>query len=587
MPKPVESALEGILGLREIDAVYGKLRALDDERSIAEKLLQRLEVTYGVAERDLDHIPRQGAAVLVVNHPFGILEGAVLATILRRIRPDVKILANGVLAVIPELRDIVIPVDPMGGAEAARGNPSGLRHSLRFLAEGGLLVVFPAGEVSHFQWKERSITDPRWNPAVARILALAVSRAANLVVVPAYVDGANSLLFQIVGLLHPRLRTALLVRELLNKYRTRVSVRIGSAISVEKLLAIPNDEERTQYLRWRTYLLASRRQFKPKTRLPLPRGRNRSELSDAIAPVVDPETMSREIQQLPSSSLLTRSGDLCAFLATADAIPAVLAEIGRLREVTFRAAGEGTGKAIDLDEFDRHYLHLFLWNEANREVVGAYRLAGSDDVRSRYSLRGLYTATLFDYGNEFLDRMGPALELGRSFIRAEYQRTFPPLLLLWKAIGKYVARNPRYKCLFGPVSISNQYQSISRELMVSFLERHASLRDWVGLVSTRNPFRRSHPKASLPSAAFDIEDLSAVVSDIEPSRAGVPVLLRQYLKLGGKLLGVNVDPKFSNALDGLILVDLTKTVPRLLERYLGKAEAAEFLAFQKGQYGTQ
>jgi putative hemolysin len=176
--------------------------------------------------------------------------------------------------------------------------------------------------------------------------------------------------------------------------------------------------------------------------------------------------------------------------------------------------------------------------------------------------------------------MGPALELGRSFIRAEYQRSFSPLLLLWKGIGRYLARNPQYKVLFGPVSISNQYQSISRELMVSFLEREASLRDWMGLVTTRNPLRRLH-NSQVPGEALDLDDLSAVVSDLEPSRAGVPVLLRHYLKLGGKLLGFNVDPKFSNTLDGLILVDLTKTEPRLLERYLGKAETAAFLAFSK------
>ena len=218
-----------------------------------------------------------------------------------------------------------------------------------------------------------------------------------------------------------------------------------------------------------------------------------------------------------------------------------------------------------------------MWSEKKREVVGAYRLAPTDSALPD----GLYTATLFRYDRTFLNRVGPALELGRSFVRAEYQKSFAPLLLLWKGIGKYVARNPRYKVLFGPVSISNQYQSISRRLMVSFLERNALLKDWAPLVSVRNPFAAARSN-DLPESGFDIEDLSDVVSDIEPARAGVPVLLRQYLKLGGKLLGFNVDPNFSNALDGLILVDLTKTGPKLLERYLGKDEAAKFLAFHKG-----
>jgi putative hemolysin len=198
----------------------------------------------------------------------------------------------------------------------------------------------------------------------------------------------------------------------------------------------------------------------------------------------------------------------------------------------------------------------------------------------------LYTATLFRFGDPFLDRLGPAIELGRSFIREEYQRGFTPLLLLWKGIGAFVARNPRYKILFGPVSISNRYQAVSRELMLSFLEKYAFLRDWTGLVRNRRALGerllKGANRPALPSSGFDIDDLSEVVSDVEQKQTGVPILLRQYLKLGGKLLGFNVDPKFANTLDGLILVDLTKTDPKLLERYLGKGEAQSFLEFQKG-----
>ena len=283
-------------------------------------------------------------------------------------------------------------------------------------------------------------------------------------------------------------------------------------------------------------------------------------------------------------------GELEAYIARASEIPNVLRELGRLREITFRAAGEGTGKALDLDEFDAHYLHLFVWNPRKQELVGAYRLAHTETVRKQSGARGLYTATLFRYGNPFLDRLGPALELGRSFVRQEYQKGFSPLLLLWKAIGAYVAQHPECKTLFGPVSISNRYQAVSRELIVSFLEKYESLRDWAGLVRNRSALRerflRGANRPVFPDSGFDIEDLSAVVGEIEQSQTGIPVLLRQYLKLGGKLLSFNVDPKFANALDGLILVDLTKTEPKLLERYFGERNASTFLAFQKGQNGT-
>jgi len=227
-------------------------------------------------------------------------------------------------------------------------------------------------------------------------------------------------------------------------------------------------------------------------------------------------------------------------LAEAGEIPSTLREIGRLREITFRAAGEGTRRALDLDEFDAHYLHLFVWNEKKQEVVGAYRLAATDQVRR------LYTASLFQYGPEFLEQMGPAIELGRSFVRAEYQRGFQPLLLLWNGIGAFVSRNPRYRVLFGPVSISNRYQALSRQLIVSFLERHAFRAELKNLVVARNPFRGPTER----NTGLDVDDLSAVVSDVDPGQSGIPLLLRHYLRLGGKLVGFNVDPQFADVLDG-------------------------------------
>ncbi|MBI1789201.1 MAG: GNAT family N-acetyltransferase, partial [Acidobacteria bacterium] len=362
-------------------------------------------------------------------------------------------------------------------------------------------------------------------------------------------------LFQALGLLHPRLRTAMLARELLNKRGVQVEVRIGTPVAAEKLLTLPDDEARTQYLRWRTYLLANRQDFKARTSRPLRRGKALEKAP--VAAAVPAELLAADVASL---NPLTRSGDLAAYLATAAELPHVLPEIGRLREITFRAAGEGAGKPLDLDRFDEHYLHLFVWNERKREIAGAYRLGQVDVVPE------LYTATLFKYDAALLDRLGPALELGRSFVRAEYQKSFSPLLLLWLGIGKFLARHPRYKVLFGPVSISNQYPTISRQLMVSFLERHATLDCWKDLVAARNPFRG--PRAA--HSGLDLEDLGDVVTDVDPARPGVPVLLRQYLKLGGKLLGFNLDPDFSDALDGLIVVDLTQTEPKWLDRYLGK-----------------
>jgi len=552
LPFPVPGALRAlagrVLGIDEIANIYEALRGMGEHRLITERLLDFLGITYTVSAADLAAIPASGAAILTVNHPFGLLDGAVLATLLARLRPDVRFLANPILNVVPELDEWIIPANR-------------LRCAVRHLGEGGLLVIFPAGEVSHFRWQDRAVTDAAWNPIAARLVEM-----LHVAVVPAYVEGTNSTAFQVAG----ALRTALLARELLNKRGRQVEVRVGTPVPPHKLLAIPT-RERAGYLRWRTYLLARRERFKPHTSL--------AARCAVTCQNPDGAPLAREIAALTA---LSHSSDLHAYVARAAEIPTVLREIGRLREITFRAAGEGTGKALDLDEFDPHYLHLFVWNARKQEVVGAYRLAPTDTVRQ------LYTASLFRYGAAFLDRLGPALELGRSFVRQEYQRGFAPLLLLWKGIGAFVAAHPQYKMLFGPVSISNRYQAVSREVMLAFLEKYAMLREWSGLVRNRRAPGRRLTGAQRPviPAGFDIEDLSVVVSELEPEPAGIPVLLRQYLKLGGKLLGFSVDPNFADALDGLILVDLTQTEPKLLERYLGREQAHTFFEFQKGNHAN-
>jgi putative hemolysin len=588
VPRRMRKLMSRVLGIDEVVRVYDHLQTRKEPGSIADGLLKFLDISFLVSAADVTHIPQSGSAIVVVNHPFGILDGAILASLLAKIRPDVRFLANGILTALPELRELVIPVDPISGRSAVGKNGRGLRQSVEHLRQGGLLVVFPAGEVAHFRWRELAVTDSQWNPAVARLVSIAPSP-----VVPMFILGANGPAFHIAGMAHPAFRTALLGRELLNKRSRRVEVHVGAPIAPCKLLAMPTPREQVDYLRWRTHLLAAREQFKPRTAVPLSRREKLANHEPIAAPMPAAE-VAAEIATLPPGSLLGRSGDLEVYLSRAIHIPSVLHELGRLREITFREAGEGTGKRLDIDEFDRHYLHLFVWNARSKELVGAYRLAPTDAVRKRYGIRGLYTATLFRFGDPFLDRLGPALELGRSFIRAEYQRGFAPLLLLWKGIGAFVARNPRYKILFGPVSISNRYQAVSRELIVSFLEKYALLKDWTGLVRNRLAPRQSFLKGpnrpALPDSGFDIDDLSELVSGIEQNGTGVPILLRQYLKLGGKLLGFNVDAKFANTLDGLILVDLTKTDPKLLDRYLGKNEARIFLQSQKGNpqhHGTQ
>ena len=290
-----------------------------------------------------------------------------------------------------------------------------------------------------------------------------------------------------------------------------------------------------------------------------------------------------EVRRLEErGSLIATQNNLSAFVASANEIPHLLQEIGRLREETFRSVGEGTGEEVDLDRFDRYYLHLFLWDDEKGRVAGAYRMGLADIILREYGQRGLYTNTLFRFEKPFLAHLGCAIEMGRSFVTLDYQRNLAALPLLWKGILRWVACNPQYKRLFGPVSISTDYGKLSRTLMVEFLEDKKLHPDLSALVKPRKPFRYSRNKKLLKefiSAQLqDVDDCSALISSLETDRKGIPTLLKHYLRLNGTILSFNVDKAFSSVLDGLIMVDLTESDPKLLGKYMGDELCRAYLA---------
>jgi len=581
LSSPVGRALKKFLLLGEIDRFYAEVARGDGEVHFIDRVLEALDVSYELGDDDLARAPREGPLVVVANHPFGMIDGVILTSILLSVRPDFKLLANFSLNRINELCDTLIPVDPYGRSDSIRANRRPIREAIAWLKNGGALGVFPAGEVSHIDFQTRQVTDPEWNASIARMIRK--TRASAL---PVFLDGSNGLLFQLAGLVHSRSRTALLPREFLNKRGKKVEVKLGSVLPFGRLEGFDNDEMMIDYLRRRTYLLANRRSPYDRERTS-PFDRRKKE-AEPIVTGPPAEVVADEINALPPEQELVASHPYAVIYADADQIPNTIGEIGRLREISFRKANEGTGKQIDLDEFDSHYVHLFLWNAERSEVVGAYRIGKVDEILIRFGKRGLYTHTLFDYAADFLDRINPALELGRSFVRPDHQKTFTPLFLLWKGIALYVAHHPQYKTLFGPVSISNDYQPIARRFIIDCLGQADYRHEIADLVTARTPFRNKTVKDSAfrigaPLLA-DIEEVSELISDIETDRKGIPVLLKQYLKLGGKLLGFNVDQSFSDVLDGLILVDLTRTDDRLLTRLMGEESAARFLGFHGRRY---
>jgi len=579
-----QNPLEKLICLHHINHVYARAVSAPDQWQFLTALLQALDVHYNLAEEDLARIPAQGPVVVVSNHPFGGVEGIILPALLGRVRRDVKILANYLLRPVIELQDLFIYVDPFSGKGAARANLAGLRKALLWLQQGGLLAVFPAGEVSHLTWPHLKITDPVWSTTVAGLI-----RKSRAQVVPLFFAGHNGALFQCLGLIHPLLRTALLPREAVNKSGKTIQIKIGRVIGQEKIRYLGSDDQVTEYLRLRTYMLQEN--FSPvSTKNPLiPRSPvKKKNLLEKIIPALDQKLLIQEVNNLPTSQILVHSGNLAVCYAEASQIPHLLREIGRLREVTFRIVHEGTGKAVDLDRFDAHYLHLFLWNHDKQELVGAYRLGRTDQILASLGPRGLYTTTLFDFEGFFLKEIHPAVELGRSFIREEYQKNYSALLLLWKGIGRFVVRNPHYQILFGPVSISNAYNEFSQGLLATWLRMNSFLPELAQFIRPKNPFQvkkcRSRDLRLALTGTRKVEELSALIADLDPKQKGVPILLKQYLKLGGKLLGFNRDPHFNNALDGLILVDLLQTPHQVLQRYMGKEGLADFLQYHSRPY---
>jgi putative hemolysin len=552
---PAAKFVENVLLPGGLETAWLEAAQASSGPSVFEHFLAAMQVRCECSAADRQRLRGKGPVVIVANHPFGLIEGAILGALAAEVRPDFKILANSLLGSVPALADYLIPVDPFGNA--ARGNWRPLRRALDWLRRGGMLITFPAGEVASLQLSKFQIADPAWNENVSRMIQ--ITGAASI---PAFFHGSNGAGFQVAGLIHPSLRTALLPRELLNKRGRSIRVSIGRAIAP--------DRAATEYLWHRTHVLQARAIGKP-WRIAMPQA--------PIASAVDPALLESEIARLAADRLMIESAGYSVYCAPSTEIPDTLREIGRLREISFREAGEGTGRSLDLDRFDRRYLHLFIWHAKSREVVGAYRLIGTDSIRAR---RDLYTSTLFRFRPGLLENFHPALELGRSFVRPEYQKSAVALLLLWKGIGRFIARNPRYRILFGPVSISREYNPAARDVMVSFLKAHCGNPELSTLVEPKRKPRARRLTACdtrlLGSLVADVEELSDVVADLQPDGKGVPVLVRQYLNLGGQLLAFNMDADFSDVIDGLVVVDLRRMPRPLLDRYLGKEAAETFLA---------
>lgn len=284
-------------------------------------------------------------------------------------------------------------------------------------------------------------------------------------------------------------------------------------------------------------------------------------MPETVADAVHPDLLLREIESLRSNSLTFEQSGFEVFVAASAQIPHLLQEIGRLREITFRSVGEGTGRSCDIDDFDEYYRQLIIWDKKEARIAGGYRLGCGDEIFARYGVRGFYISSLFKIREGFFPILGRALELGRSYIVEDYQRKPLPLFLLWKGILAFLICNPQYRYILGPVSISRRYSDLSRKLMVGFLEKHYYNEALALHLSPRKPFRIKAKKdldlkLIINKLGGDLADLDKYIEGVETKSARLPVLLRQYLRQNARFIGFNLDPNFSNCLDGFMILDM-------------------------------
>ena len=560
------------LRISKLNRIYERHKHQED-MVFLDGILSDFKIHFEIPEDDLARIPKEGAFITVSNHPLGGIDGILLLKLLVEKRPDYKIIANFLLHRIVPLKKYVMPVNPFEEHKDAKSSITGIKNALLHLSKGYPLGIFPAGEVSTFK-DGKLLVDKPWEEGAIKII-----RKAHVPVIPIYFHAKNSNLFYFLSGLDPNLRTAKLPSELLSQKNRVIKVRIGKPISLKEQDSFKSLEEFHQYLRKKTYMLAN-----PFEKNNLDINTRSFKFSKPVQKIIDPvspDLMKEELKVLDENdSLIFTSKSYRIYLADSKYIPNTLNEIGRLREITFREVGEGTNKSLDLDKFDNFYKHLFLWDDTSNQLVGAYRMGFGKDIFKKHGIEGFYVNELFKIEPELFDMMENTFEMGRAFIVKSYQQKPMPLFLLWKGIVHVTLRFPNYKYLMGGVSISNKFSNFSKSLMIEFMKSHYYDPFVAQYVSPKKEYKVTLKDADkdfvFDNTKADVKKFDKIIDEIEPGNLRLPVLLKKYIKQNAQLVGFNVDPKFNNAVDGLLYIRIAdlpeSTVKPVMEEFQAELE---------------
>jgi len=560
------------LRISQLNYIYEKHKDKEDIEFL-NAILNEVKIKFEIPKEDLERIPEKGAFITISNHPLGGIDGILLLKLLLEKRSDYKIIANFLLHRIKPLKKYVMPVNPFEERKEAKSSIIGIKNALIHLKNGNPLGIFPSGEVSTFK-DGKLIVDKPWEEGAIKII-----KKAKVPIIPIYFHAKNSKLFYLLSGISDTLRTAKLPSELLNQKNRIIKVRIGKPITIKEQESFTVLDDFHNYLRKKTYILANPFE-KDTSYINTSNFKLNKSPKNVISPISS-KLIEKEIAILNNNnSLLFRSKNYKIYLADSKDIKNSLLEIGRLRELTFREIGEGTNKALDLDKYDEYYKHLFLWDNINNKIVGAYRMGLGTEIFKIYGVEGFYINELFKIEPELFTMMGSTIEMGRAFIIQEYQQKPMPLFLLWKGIVHVTIRYPEHKYLMGGVSISNKFSNFSKSLMIEFMKSHYYDPFVAQYVHPKKEYKVKLKDADkdfvFDNTKADMNKFDKIIDEIEPGSLRLPVLLKKYVKQNAKLVAFNVDPKFNNAVDGLMymrIADLPEgTVKPVMEEFQAELE---------------
>ncbi|WP_407406020.1 lysophospholipid acyltransferase family protein [Chryseobacterium sp.] len=563
LKNPVASVVMSIAKINEVNRLYDKLKDKQG-KDFFDSFVRERNLSYVAFTEDLAKIPKTGPFILVSNHPLGAIDGILMCKILTEVRPDFKVMGNFLLEKIVPMEPFVISVNPFERKREAYSSATGMRGTLKHLENGGCVGIFPAGEVSNKNNEYNEILDRDWEKPALKLI-----KAAKVPVVPMYFHAKNSSIFYQISKLHPNLQTLMLPAEMMNDREKPIRLRIGKPITVKTMDEMETIEELGEFLKRKVYMMKSyydkRKSLSQvfnlqnlSVKFPLLREEN---IVQNIIDETPTEDIASDIDKLRGTEkMLFTNGNYEIYFATYEQIPSVMREIGRQRELTFRAVGEGSNLPFDLDEYDKHYHHLFLWDNAAKKLAGAYRMALGKDVMKKYGIKGFYTSSLFEFEQDIHPFFKKVIEMGRAYICEEYQQKPLPLFLLWRGIVHVCLRNPDHKFLMGGVSISNKFSEFSKSLMIEFMRSNYYDSAVAQYITPKNEYKvrlRDRDKnLFFDEMESDLNKLDKIIDDLEPELR-LPVLIKKYIKQNARVIAFNVDPNFNDAIDGLMYIRIS------------------------------